>query len=83
MLSRHIASDKNCGVLGGFLVPSPESGEVVATYQTPSLHDVHCSSSLVRLGVMDPLVLGYQSPRSFQYAMSETDSSRDVAGYGP
>jgi len=83
MRSRHIASDWNCGVLDGFLVPNLESGEVVPTYETPSLHDVYRSSSRVRLDFQDPPVLGYQSPGSFPYAMSETDSSGEVAGYGP
>jgi len=83
MLSSHIVSDRNCGVFDGFLVQNLESGKLVPTYKTLSLHDVYRSSSLVRLGVVDPLGLGYQSPGSFPYAMSETDSSREVAGYSP
>jgi len=46
-----------------------------------SFHDVHHSSFFVRLGVVDPLGLGYQSSGSFLYALSETDSPCEVAGY--
>jgi len=55
----------------------------LASFKLPSLNDVYRSSSPVRLEVVDPPVLGYQSPGSFSYAMSETDSSGEVAGYGP
>jgi len=83
LLSRHIASDRNCNVLDGFLISNLESGEVVLTYENLSLHDVYYSSSLVRLGVVDQFGLGYLSPGSFPYVMSETESSREMAGYGP
>jgi len=66
----------------GSLSKNLKAGEVVAIYQTLNLHDSHLSDSLLRLGVVDPLDLGYQSSGSFLYALSETDSSREVAGYG-
>jgi len=73
----------NCLVFDGFLVPNLESGEIVSSYETPSLHDIYHFSSLVRLGFVDPLGLGDHSPGSFPYAMSELDFPREVAGYGP
>jgi len=81
MFARYIVSDWNDGILDGVLVSNLEAGEVVPTYETLNLFDVLRAGSLVRLGVVDPLGLGYQSSGGFPYALSETDSSRDVAGY--
>jgi len=80
----------NCGILSRLLAMNPEAGEVVPTYKTLSLHDMHCSGTMhdiggkkgQRLGVVDLLFFGYQSSRTFQYEFSETDASREVAGYG-
>jgi len=79
---RIYCTDRNCGILNGFLVPNLEAGEVVPTYGIPSLHDVHRSGSAVRLAVVDLLGLGYQSSGSFLFALSEKDSSCEVVGYG-
>jgi len=54
---------------------------IASDYDTPSLHDVHRTGSPVRLVAVDPLGLGHQSSRGFPYALSKTDSSREVAGY--
>jgi len=69
MLARYIAFDRNCSILDGHVVPNLEARKVVPTYKTPSLHDVHLSGSLVQIGVVDQLDLGYQSSGSFSYAL--------------
>jgi len=82
MLASYIASDRNFGIVAGLLVLNLEVGQIVSTYKTLSLHDVHLSGSLVLLRVMNRLDLRYQSSGSFPFALSETESSREVAGYG-
>jgi len=81
MLVRYIASDRNCGILNGLLVPNLEAGEVVPKYETLGLHDMYRSGSPVGLGVVYPIGLGHQSTGGFPYALSETDSLREVEGY--
>jgi len=76
MLVRYIALDMNCGIVDGLLVLNLEAGEVFPTYETPSLHHVHRSGSLVQLEVVDTLDLEYSSSGGFPHACSETDSSQ-------
>jgi len=80
MFARYYASERHGDIFDGLVVQNLEAGEVVATYETLSFHYVHLFGSLVRLGVLDPFDLRYQSSESFPYLLSETDS--EVAGYG-